>query len=167
MAGHHVDEDDEYSASGGPHPRKRGPAIEDDHAEEEQEDDKPSPFMSAYDKMVRDNIKKNNGRPPPQRGNAPNTVSVVKKSLGTTASKRKFVSPMLNKDKDEESNGGGQKNPKGKAGSAGRAKGGGSKDGDDDEEDGVEMDERLKNVEPRMVEAIMNEIMDQGRKIEW
>lgn len=30
-----------------------------------------------------------------------------------------------------------------------------------------EIDERLKNIEPKMIELIKNEIMDSGAKVEW
>ena len=31
----------------------------------------------------------------------------------------------------------------------------------------MENDPRYKNIEPKMVELIMNEIMDAGQKVEW
>lgn len=35
------------------------------------------------------------------------------------------------------------------------------------QEDELEVDERLKNIEPRMVELIRSEIMDSGSSIDW
>ncbi|KAJ3416155.1 hypothetical protein HDV05_002800 [Chytridiales sp. JEL 0842] len=160
-----------------PNPRKRPPHPSDDpddfstdlppkrtfHDQPEDETPPPAPssFVTAYDKMLKDNAKKGIR---PSAANKPTTtnnntnasasssssiVSVGKKLLGTSGKRSKFVSPLLsNKDKDTD---------KKKIG----ANGGG------EDESGEPVDERLKNIEPRMIEAIMNEIIDKGGPISW
>ncbi|KAI8851990.1 P-loop containing nucleoside triphosphate hydrolase protein, partial [Chytridium lagenaria] len=118
--------------------------------EEDEENEKPSEpvssFMTAYDKMIINNQKKNGGDAAPSRGQ----VDASKKNLGTSK-RRKFVSPLLsNKEKQGETSG--QKTNRNGKGSGG---------------DGEEIDERLRNIDPKMIEAIMNEIMERGRPVSW
>ncbi|KAJ3101880.1 hypothetical protein HDU97_000993 [Phlyctochytrium planicorne] len=121
------------------------------HAVDEDDDNEPpepaSSFMTAYDKMVLNNLKKggDNGSSKP-----PLVADSRKRSLGVTSSTKrsKFVSPLLsNKDKEGENGSKKSMKPNGKA-----------------EEP---IDDRLKNIDPKMVEAIMNEIMDKGRPVVW
>ncbi|XP_032855256.1 fidgetin-like protein 1 [Tyto alba] len=76
----------------------------------------------------------------------------VKKSLGAGRSRGpfgKFVPPVPKQDGNE--NGGAQRKP----GARGPA------------DPSLPVDERLKNIEPKMVELIMHEIMDHGPPVNW
>ncbi|KAJ3321089.1 hypothetical protein HDU76_000150, partial [Blyttiomyces sp. JEL0837] len=165
--------------------RKRSLSNQSKDCDDENDDGdtstKPNPFMSAHDKLAYDNAKKFqragiSGGPQPARtnsfgasnnnlgarsnatvnGNVNGTAPDPKRrTLGMSRGTGKFVSPLLsNKDRDKEADdgGGGQ-----------RKKGPNQNSGKD--EDAEPIDERLKNIEPKMVEAIMNEIMDKGHSI--
>ncbi|KAK9501494.1 hypothetical protein O3M35_012209 [Rhynocoris fuscipes] len=77
-----------------------------------------------------------------------NPANVLKKSLGGKRGvSTKFVPPMKSNSQEER-----------------YGSGGGMSDGSQNYE---EEDERLKNIEPRMIELIKSEIMDSGAKVEW
>ncbi|KAJ3107324.1 hypothetical protein HDU96_007939 [Phlyctochytrium bullatum] len=123
-------------------PRKRSTMDEDDTPSPSAE--AASSFTTAYDRMVMNNMKKNGGVPP--RAAAAAEPDVKRRTLGTsaTSTRRKFVSPLLtNREKEQE---GAKKT---------------SKNGEE------EIDERLRNIDPKMVEAIMNEIMEKGKAVTW
>jgi hypothetical protein len=65
-----------------------------------------------------------------------------------------FVPPWKKKDEEEEQQRGGQS--RGRGGADGKA-----------EDDGEPVDPRLKNIEPRMIEMIENEILDNGATVTW
>ncbi|XP_044149465.1 fidgetin-like protein 1 isoform X1 [Bufo gargarizans] len=86
------------------------------------------------------------------RNTGPGTYSTGKKSLGAVRSRGlhgKFVPPIAKKDDGDGYTG--QK----KAYSASNS------------ESNVPFDERLKNIEPKMIELIMSEIMDHGPPLNW
>ncbi|KAJ3218053.1 hypothetical protein HDU67_006753 [Dinochytrium kinnereticum] len=125
-------------------PKKRSNIEEDD--ENETPPEVASSFVSAYDKMVLNSYKKN-GEAPQIRG----AQNDPKKNLGV-GKRRKFVSPLLsNKDKEAEANGKKCSKVNGKSETG----------------EGEEVDERLRNIDPKMIEAIMNEIMDKTRPVAW
>ncbi|KAJ3282916.1 hypothetical protein HK104_010648 [Borealophlyctis nickersoniae] len=111
-------------------------------------------FISAHQKMVADNVKK--GRLPPQRQPPPSQgPGARRRHLGTTSKRGKFVPPLLSTfagDEDE------TRRPTERRGNGGSSRG---------DSDGGEVDERLRNIEPRMVETIMNEIMDRIPQVTW
>ncbi|XP_065071339.1 fidgetin-like protein 1 [Rhopilema esculentum] len=115
----------------------------------EDEDENPTlqgknTFMTARDQYVIDQRKKNK----PNSSNESKLImhsdyGQTKKSLGTRrGGSSKFVPPVMNR----EANGHGSTNSNG---------------------DSNFQDERLKNIEPRMVEMIENEIMDHGAPVSW
>ncbi|XP_007942141.1 fidgetin-like protein 1 [Orycteropus afer afer] len=88
----------------------------------------------------------------PQRASG-SSYGSVKKSLGASRSRGifgKFVPPVPKQD-GEDQNGGMQYKPNGAGPS----------------EPVHPIDERLKNLEPKMIELIMNEIMDHGPPVNW
>ncbi|KAJ3092481.1 Fidgetin-like protein 1 [Quaeritorhiza haematococci] len=133
-----------------------------------------SGFMTAHQKMLQDQRKKFGGRPPPNNFN--NNSGTKRKFLGTTgAGKRsKFVSPLLSNNPNNSNNGNGNGNGRGGYGTNGGGVGkpagrnAVAAGGNNPDEGGQEpVDERLKNIEPKMVEMIMAEIMDNCSKVEW
>lgn len=106
-------------------------------------------FKTAKEQLWVDQQKKHHQ---PQRASG-SSYGGVKKSLGAGRSRGifgKFVPPVPKQDGGD-LGGGMQYKPQG-AGAADPAH---------------PMDERLKNLEPRMIELIMNEIMDQGPPVNW
>ncbi|XP_043832197.1 fidgetin-like protein 1 [Dromiciops gliroides] len=108
-----------------------------------------SSFKTAKEQLWIDQQKKNQQ---PQR--APGfSYGGVKKSLGAGRSRGifgKFVSPLARQDSRDEK-GGVQCKPHGAVPT----------------EPAHPVDERLKNLEPKMIELIMNEIMDHGPPVNW
>lgn len=101
-------------------------------------------FKSAREQLIVDQQKKNSHQP--QRGQTPGMAATVKKSLGANRPRgtfSKFVSP-LPKQEEEESR-------------AGHTSG----------QEPQILDERLKNIEPKIIELIMSEIMDHGPPVSW
>lgn len=178
-----------------PHPND---SVNDDVTNEVAEEVVKSPFISAHEKMIHDNIKKNGGRIDQSRsggvaglqstgngssfaatGSNASTSSMItaisKKVLGTSTNfKRvnKFVSPLIsNKSQDDDppaQQGGGGVGARNKqpaaAGDAAGKKGGGPGSTVPEE---MLADERLKNVDPVMIEAILNEIMSKVSHVTW
>ncbi|XP_037693501.1 fidgetin-like protein 1 [Choloepus didactylus] len=106
-------------------------------------------FKTAKEQLWVDQQKKYHQ---PQRAPGP-SYGGVKKSLGAGRSRGifgKFIPPVPKQD-GEDQNGGMQYKPYG----AGPA------------EPAPPVDERLKNLEPKMIELIMNEIMDHGPPVNW
>ncbi|KFO33028.1 fidgetin-like protein 1 [Fukomys damarensis] len=106
-------------------------------------------FKTAKEQLWVDQQKKGHQ---PQRAPGP-SYGGVKKSLGAGRSRGifgKFV-PPLPKQEGAEQNGGMQYKPYGAAPA----------------EPAHPIDERLKNLEPKMIELIMNEIMDHGPPVHW
>ncbi|XP_058152613.1 fidgetin-like protein 1 [Dasypus novemcinctus] len=106
-------------------------------------------FKTAKEQLWVDQQKKYHQ---PQRTPGP-SYGAVKKSLGAGRSRGifgKFIPPVPKQD-GEDPNGGMQYKPYG----AGPA------------EPAHPIDERLKNLEPKMIELIMNEIMDHGPPVNW
>ncbi|XP_077992201.1 fidgetin-like protein 1 [Glandiceps talaboti] len=106
-------------------------------------------FKTAKEQLAINNQKKFSNRRGP-----PNTASYggTKKSLGTTRRgiNSKFVPPILNRDNEDDGATGGS--------STGQRKNDGSEE---------IVDERLKNIDPKMIELISSEIMDHGPPIAW
>ncbi|KFV72034.1 Fidgetin-like 1 [Dryobates pubescens] len=106
-------------------------------------------FRTAKEQLWVDQQKKAQGVP--QR-NAVSSYGGVKKSLGAGRSRRlfgSFIPPVPKQDVNE--NGGAQCKPHSR----------GSTDSL------LPVDERLKNIEPKMIELIMHEIMDHGPPVNW
>ncbi|XP_053464749.1 fidgetin-like protein 1 isoform X2 [Nycticebus coucang] len=115
----------------------------------QKEDSSLPTFKTAKEQLWVDQQKKYHQ---PQRASG-SSYGVVKKSLGASRSRGifgKFVPPVLKQDGGEQ-NGGMQYKPYG----AGPT------------EPGLPVDEHLKNLEPKMIELIMNEIMDHGPPVNW
>ncbi|XP_048248695.1 fidgetin-like protein 1 isoform X1 [Haliotis rufescens] len=136
------------------HPR-RGP----DPGVEEDDDDVPhlnNPFKTAKQQLAIDQQKKYSRGGGGNHGQGQPTTSVYgtgKKSLGTRRGpSSKFVPPIAGR----EENGGGGSNRSGSSG--------GGKGSSECEEP---VDERLKGIEPKMIELIMNEVMDHGPQMDW
>ncbi|EFX75995.1 hypothetical protein DAPPUDRAFT_322816 [Daphnia pulex] len=108
------------------------------------------PFRTAKEQLIFDQKKKNAGGTNNSTSNAP-SYGCRPKSLGQ---RRGLNSPFILPIKDAKSNEG-ENNGVDK-----------KKIGNNDEQEKV-VDERLKNIEPRMVELIENEIMDNGSPVNW
>ncbi|XP_072009253.1 fidgetin-like protein 1 isoform X2 [Engystomops pustulosus] len=107
-----------------------------------------SGFKTAKEQLWVEQQKKNNQ----SRNTGPGLYGTGKKSLGAARSRGlhgKFVPPIAKQ--DEGDNCAGQK----KTYTAGN------------NDSNVPSDERLKNIEPKMIELIMSEIMDHGPPINW
>ncbi|XP_051280984.1 fidgetin-like protein 1 [Dicentrarchus labrax] len=103
-----------------------------------------SSFKTARYQFIVDQQKKHSHQP--QRGPAAGMAATVKKSLGANRPRgtfSKFVSPIP---RQEEEEGGTSRNPS---------------------EEPQILDERLKNIEPKIIELIMSEIMDHGPPVTW
>ncbi|XP_012506084.1 PREDICTED: fidgetin-like protein 1 [Propithecus coquereli] len=114
-----------------------------------QKDSSLPTFKTAKEQLWVDQQKKYHQ---PQRASG-SSYGGVKKSLGASRSRGifgKFVPPVPKQDGGEQ-NGGMQYKPHG-AGTT---------------EPALPVDERLKNLEPKMIELIMNEIMDHGPPVNW
>ena len=148
-------------------PRTREPEvihIDDDDEDLDSEPPKPNnPFVTAKQQYISDEFKKNGTRPtnmPRARPAVSNQQpqQPVRKTLG---GRRRFVPPMKQQPKDDEQPGGDnlvkEVNKRVFPGSNHTNK----------DANGEPVDERLKNIDPRMVEMIQNEIMDNLAKIEW
>ncbi|XP_070539815.1 fidgetin-like protein 1 [Ptychodera flava] len=122
--------------------------YDDNNDDFQQPSNAPSLFKTAREQLVINNQKKFGSR-----RNTPSTSNYGggKKSLGTTRRgiNSKFVPPVLNRDGDED-----------------RSSSGLRHQGNRDEQDEI-VDERLKNIDPKMIELITNEIMDHGAPITW
>ncbi|XP_033098404.1 fidgetin-like protein 1 isoform X2 [Anneissia japonica] len=110
-------------------------------------------FVTARDQLSINNQKKNSGG----RGNSSvgSTASygASRKVLGTNRRglHSKFVPPIMNKEDTNQERMGTSQLTSGSAGTH------------DDEP----IDERLKNIDPKMIELVMNEVMDHGPPIHW
>ncbi|KAH6572551.1 hypothetical protein BASA50_004363 [Batrachochytrium salamandrivorans] len=120
-------------------PNQYSTANESDRQTTGNESQKPSDFISARTKLVCDQVKA--GKMDMASAQAANR----QKSLGTTSSKRsKFVSPMIGNNKQNTSS--------------------------QNQESAAQqepVDERLKNIDPQMIETIRNEIMDHLPQVAW
>uniref|UniRef100_H3ARE4 Fidgetin-like protein 1 n=1 Tax=Latimeria chalumnae TaxID=7897 RepID=H3ARE4_LATCH len=117
------------------------------------EESSMSSFKTAKEQLWVDQQKKFNNQP--QRAPATSLYGGVKKSLGAGRSRGlfgKFVPPVPRQDNGDEY-----------GGSASKPHGYSSSDADA----ALPVDERLKNLEPKMIELIMNEIMDHGAPVNW
>eukprot|EP00117_Sycon_ciliatum_P002139 scpid42032/ scgid2058/ Fidgetin-like protein 1 len=115
-----------------------------------QDVDDSNPFITAHDQLVIDQNNKKNG------GYA---YGSNKRSLGTTRRPgpgTKFVPPVAPADD-------GGATARKKSSGASSAAGNDSKSAAEE----LSKDERLSGLEPRMIELIMNEIMDHGPPITW
>ncbi|XP_061192634.1 folliculin-interacting protein 1-like [Saccostrea echinata] len=111
------------------------------------------PFRTAKEQLNIDNQKKY-GRGRGQVSTA--SYGATKKSLGPRrGTSSKFVPPVMNREENEENEDVGIK-------AITRSVLG--KNGEKNEE---VTDERLKGIEPKMIELIMNEIMDNGPQLSW
>lgn len=112
-------------------------------------------FKTARDELVIQNQRKNGGRGGNQSGYGigRGAAGVPKRSLGTRRGgvNGKFVPPIKPTEEDDFGGMFGVKQP------------GMGMEGDNEEE----IDERLKNIDPKMIETIRNEIMDIGAPVEW
>ncbi|XP_069123454.1 fidgetin-like protein 1 isoform X2 [Argopecten irradians] len=114
-------------------------------------------FRTAREQLKLENQKKYGGG-----GGTVSTASygTGKKSLGTrrTGPSGKFIPPVINKGEDDGSDVTMNKVQKSVFG-----KGASSNAASSDEPE----DERLKGIEPKMIELVMNEIMDNGPQMNW
>ncbi|CAG8471825.1 12607_t:CDS:10 [Acaulospora colombiana] len=120
-------------------------------------------FVTARSKYVVGSQKQGYHSPSPSKrclDDKPFAPGVPKKkmtgALSQSIKKGKFVSPLLKR--KEENSGGGTKYRRNEYSSSI------CKRGDETEE---EIDERLKNIDPKMIELIQNEIMDRTLDITW
>lgn len=127
----------------------------------EQESKASSYFITAKQKLVLDSKKNSHQDGSSRQGSISNSMyGSTRKTLGTRRGpSRQFIPPVLNRDDDDELQSGtamaGYSNHSGKNQS-------GKVAGAD-----PEVDERLKNIEPKMIELITNEIMDHGPPLSW
>nr|XP_006819549.1 PREDICTED: fidgetin-like protein 1-like [Saccoglossus kowalevskii] len=127
-----------------------------DTGEDSRNNQASSAFKTARDQLIINNQKKagNRGvRGPPLTSSYGGT----KKSLGTTRRgiNSKFIPPVVSR--DEDGDGGGT--------TYGRTDSRNHRSKKDESDEIV--DERLKNIEPKMIELISNEIMDHGAPVAW
>ncbi|XP_052427809.1 fidgetin-like protein 1 isoform X1 [Carassius gibelio] len=100
-------------------------------------------FRSAREQFIVDQQKKHSHQG--QRGSTANVAAITKKCLGANRSRgasSKFVPPMPRQEEE-----------------------GNSKE--NTPQDMQPVDERLKNLEPKIIELIMSEIMDHGAPVAW
>ncbi|XP_058945636.2 fidgetin-like protein 1 [Pocillopora verrucosa] len=127
----------------------------------EQESKASSYFITAKQKLVLDSKKNSHQDGSSRQGSISNSMyGSTRKTLGTRRGpSRQFIPPVLNRDDDDELQSGTamagysnhiSKNQSGKVAGA-----------------DPEVDERLKNIEPKMIELITNEIMDHGPPLSW
>ncbi|CAH1793891.1 unnamed protein product [Owenia fusiformis] len=129
--------------------------TKDNGATFEEEDQKPSygHFKTAGEQLAIDQQKKFGRHYNPSGSITTSSYGTSKKSLGTRRGpSNKFVPPVLNRDADTDNGG------------VLVRKAGPNKDPQNDNEP---VDERLKNIDPKMIELIQNEIMDHGPPISW
>ncbi|XP_063778696.1 fidgetin-like protein 1 [Pseudophryne corroboree] len=110
-----------------------------------------SGFKTAKEQLWVDQQKKYNGQP--QHNSGPGTYSTGKKSLGAVRSRGlhgKFVPPIAKQDDCD-------------VGYTAQRKA----YGESSTETNLPSDERLRNIEPKMIELIMSEIMDHGPPLNW
>eukprot|EP01135_Chromosphaera_perkinsii_P008685 Nk52_evm18s1444 gene=Nk52_evmTU18s1444 len=93
-----------------------------------------------------------------RQGSTKPSGSVPKKSLGARRTTSQFVAPFKRESSTGEQYGGGNKC------SSSGATGASAKPMTEDDE---EVDERLKGIDPKMIELISNEIMDHGPPVDW
>eukprot|EP00124_Ichthyophonus_hoferi_P000593 Ihof_evm4s23 gene=Ihof_evmTU4s23 len=103
-----------------------------------------SPFLTAREQLQVNNSKKQG------------VVATNKRSLGTRRVTSKFVSPLAKNDQDSDYS-------DSRDGSNRAAYNDGANEGLAN----VEVDERLKNIDPKMIELIKNEIIDHGNQVGW
>ncbi|GFR81454.1 fidgetin-like protein 1 [Elysia marginata] len=118
---------------------------EEDAAEDGVEDrNKPTPFRTARDQLLINQQKKGGG----QLSGA--NYGAGKKSLGTRRGPAsKFVPPVLSRESDQTN-------------TSASSSAGESRPGQDEP-----VDERLKGIDPKMIELINNEIMDTSSSLTW
>lgn len=108
-------------------------------------------FKTAKEQLWVDQQKKYNSQA--QRHAGPGIYGTAKKSLGAVRSRGlygKFVPPIARQDEGDD-NFAAQKKSYGASGN----------------ETSAPSDERLKNIEPKMIELVMSEIMDHGPPLNW
>ncbi|KAK9762222.1 Fidgetin-like protein 1, variant 2 [Basidiobolus ranarum] len=150
----------------------------------DSEVDRSSEFVTAKQQLIVEHQKKQNssfrGQTSSTRGGLnQNSAFPRKKALGTSGKRGKFITPFNNRNKTEEEEEEqfrtdfriynlNNNNVNRKPNSDGAKFNGGSGNNKDSKVDPEEpVDERLKNIEPRMIEMIMNEIMDRSLSITW
>nr|XP_054766405.1 fidgetin-like protein 1 [Lytechinus pictus] len=120
-------------------------------------------FKSARDQLNINNQKKFGNRGNPSSGPSSSGYGTNRKVLGVTrrGPNSKFVPPVLNKE-EADNNVGGYKAPS-------RSVSGGHQPSNLSNNNNLQepADERLKNIDPKMVELVMSEIMDHGPPIHW
>ncbi|KAK6187162.1 hypothetical protein SNE40_005248 [Patella caerulea] len=134
--------------------RKRQREQDDEDDDDEEMEEKPAlgPFKTAKEQMAINQQKKYGGQNRGQ-GYIQGQVSTAlyggaKKSLGTRRGpSSKFIPPVINREED-----GCIMRPDNKP---------------PDKTDDEPIDERLKGIDPKMIELINNEIMDHGPKLHW
>ncbi|XP_030842170.1 fidgetin-like protein 1 [Strongylocentrotus purpuratus] len=119
-------------------------------------------FKSAKEQLNINNQKKFGNRGNPSSAPSSSGYGTNRKVLGVTrrAPNSKFVPPVLNKEEADNSTGGYK--PPSRNGGSGQT---GNMSNNNNQEEPA--DERLKNIEPKMVELVMSEIMDHGPPIHW
>ncbi|XP_072042630.1 fidgetin-like protein 1 [Amphiura filiformis] len=140
--------------------RHQGRYQDEEEGNDEMEQRRPpGAFKTAKQQLAINNQKKHgsHGGAHGSHGGAPRSSSygTNRKVLGTTRRglNSKFVPPVMNRDEDDNSSGMYGSRPSGKGNTA-----------PTDEED---VDPRLKNIDPKMIELVNNEIMDHGPPIQW
>uniref|UniRef100_A0A8C0X5Z1 Fidgetin-like protein 1 n=1 Tax=Castor canadensis TaxID=51338 RepID=A0A8C0X5Z1_CASCN len=135
--------------SGCENPRERNKTFSKTEANGQREDSTLPTFKTAKEQLWVEQQKKCHQ---PQRASG-SSYGSIKKSLGAGRSRGifgKFVPPVPKQDGGEHS-GGMQYKPNGSGPT----------------EPAHPIDERLKNLEPKMIELIMNEILDHGPPVHW
>lgn len=127
----------------------------------EQESKASSYFITAKQKLVLDSKKNSHHDGSSRQGSISNSMyGSTRKTLGTRRGpSRQFIPPVLNRDDDDELQRG--------AAMAGYSNHSGKNQSGKVVSDDPEVDERLKNIEPKMIELITNEIMDHGPPLSW
>ncbi|XP_059167136.1 fidgetin-like protein 1 isoform X2 [Physella acuta] len=123
-------------------------AADNDQQEEEDQVSARVPFKTAKQQLVINQLKTGGYVSEENYG-------AVKKSLGTRRGPTsKFIPPILNRDSDEQGSCFGQSAKQ-------------TRDSDQTNSGDEFVDEKLKGIDPKMIELIKNEIMDHGALITW
>lgn len=128
----------------------------------EQESKASSYFITAKQKLILDSKKNSQHDGSVRQGSINNSMyGSTRKTLGTRRGpSRQFIPPVLDRDDDDDELQRGNAMA-GYSNHSGKNQSGKVASGD------PEVDERLKNIEPKMIELITNEIMDHGPPLSW
>ncbi|XP_072177548.1 fidgetin-like protein 1 isoform X2 [Diadema setosum] len=164
------DAQNSYNTRPGPHQQFMGDAAGPSRAffrgprSRGQEDEETGDAVGGAFRSARDQLHINNQKKFGNRGGGANGLSSGygsnRKVLGVTrrGPNSKFVPPVMNKEEGDNNRMSGYKPP---------GRNGGSGQGLSSNKEQEPVDERLMNIDPKMVELIMSEIMDHGPPINW